>query len=397
MQRTIRVKLYPSPEQVTALLDTTNQFTAVFNAVATHGWQHRIRNGVSLHHAMYYPLKAQYPALVSDLHIQARVKATEAVASALRLAKDPGRTVSQPQSARCAPRYDHHTLKVDWSAQTVKLSTTAGRQTIRFVVPAYARRFVDCAMAIADLVSRGSDWWLHIVVNVPAPEIQLIDTVIGVDLGLTQPAVTSTRRFLGERRIKAVEARHLYRRRALQKRGTRNARRRLRRLRHKQARFRRDCDHVLSKRIVASAPAGSTIVVENLTHIRQRTKHRTPKQRRRMHSWSYAQLQAFIRYKAEERGCTVVAVDPRHTSQTCSCCGYQARNNRRTRGLFHCRMCGYKLHADLNAAYNIAAKYHARSGTSRPSGLPSHSANRSVPSGVAASRLPQHAASDGRT
>ncbi len=59
----------------------------------------------------------------------------------------------------------------------------------------------------------------------------------------------------------------------------------------------------------------------------------------------------------------VVAVDPRHTSQTCSCCGHQARNNRRSRGRFVCRVCGFELHADLNAARNIAAKYRAEGGT----------------------------------
>ncbi|MDP9314258.1 MAG: RNA-guided endonuclease TnpB family protein, partial [Chloroflexota bacterium] len=134
--------------------------------------------------------------------------------------------------------------------------------------------------------------------------------------------------------------------------------------------FRRDCDHVLSKQIVQAAPEGSTIVVENLTHIRQRTKQRGREQRRRMHSWSYHQLRQFLTYKAEARGCTVGAVDPRHTSQTCSRCGYQARNNRRARGLFKCHRCSYELHADLNASYNIAAKYQASVGTADAGGLP---------------------------
>src|ERR671916_214354 len=98
MQRTIRLKLCPTPDQAIALVETRRQFTDVFNAVAAYGWQERIKNGVTLHHALYYPLKAQYPDLVSDLHIQARVKATEAVASAVQLAKDSERTVTQPRS-----------------------------------------------------------------------------------------------------------------------------------------------------------------------------------------------------------------------------------------------------------------------------------------------------------
>lgn len=370
MQRTIRIKLRPTTAQANALFETRRQFTEVFNAVAAYGWQARIKNGVTLHHALYYPLKAQYPDLVSDLHIQARVKATEAIASALQLAKDPARTVTQPRSWGSAARYNIHTYKVDWQNQIVNLATVAGRQRIAFTVPDYGRQYIGCATNSADLILRDGGWWLHVVVTVPVPDVPPNDTVIGVDLGLAQPAVTSNRQFLGRRRWKAIEGRYFSLRRALQRKGSKSAKRHLRRIRHKQARFQRDCDHVLSKHIVQSVPEGSAIVIENLTHIRQRTKQRGREQRRRIHSWSYAQMRQFLTYKAEARGCTVVAVDPRHTSQTCSRCGYQARNNRRARGRFKCHQCNYELHADLNASYNIAAKYQTGGGTSAAGRLP---------------------------
>lgn len=104
---------------------------------------------------------------------------------------------------------------------------------------------------------------VHVVVTVPPPAVEPTEVVVGVDLGLAQPAVTSQRQFLGQRRWKAIEGRYFHVRRALQKKGSKNAKRRLRRMRQKQARFRRDCDHVLSKQIVHAIPEGSTIVVEN--------------------------------------------------------------------------------------------------------------------------------------
>ena len=112
-------------------------------------------------------------------------------------------------------------------------------------------------------------------------------------------------------------------------------------------------------------------MLENLTNIRKRTKIRKEsKTSRGLHSWSFAQVKGYVEYKAEERGCTVVGVDPQHTSQSCSCCGHIARNNRRSRGRFVCRMCGFELHADLNAARNIAAKYHASVAICDAGGLP---------------------------
>lgn len=369
MQRTIRVRLRPTTEQASTLAETARLFTVAFNAVAAHGWQHGEKNGVTLHHATYRSLKTEYPTLVSDLHIQARVKATEAVKSALALQKK-GRQVSQPKSAACPPRYNVHTMRLDWQASTVRLSTTNGRQPIPFALPAYAERYRGCEEDTADLICRDGVWWLHVVVTVPAPEIEPTDDVIGVDLGLAQPAVTSNGHFLGKKAWRAIEARRFKQRRALQARGTKSAKRRLKMTRRAQARFRRDCDHILSKRIVQATPPGGAIVLENLKHIRGRVKTRHGQQARRLHGWSFDQLKSFIAYKAEDRGCTVVAVDPRHTSQTCSRCGHTARNNRRSRGWFGCRACGYQLHADLNAARNVAAKYRALPGRTGEGGLP---------------------------
>ncbi len=370
MQRTICLEITPSLAQAAILAETSRQFTAVFNAVCTVGWEAKITNGVTLHHATYYPLKAEYPALVSDLLVQARVKATEAVKSAFALHKT-GRKVAMPQADACPPRYNQHTYKVDWESRTVRMSTTSGRQTIRFNTPDYSAKYAGYPTDSADLILRNGRWWLHVVVSVPAPDVAPTEQVVGVDLGIVRPAVTSNSRFLGKRAWKAVEGRLFHLKRALQTKGTKSAKRHLKRVKHKQARFRRDCDHGLSKQIVQAVEPGGTIVLENLTDIRKRTKVRKQTQTsRRIHAWSFAQLKSFTVYKAEERGCTVVAVDPRHTSQACSCCGHTARNNRRSRGRFVCRKCGYELHADLNAARNIAAKYHASVAIRDAGGLP---------------------------
>ena len=147
--------------------------------------------------------------------------------------------------------------------------------------------------------------------------------------------------------------------------------------------FRRDCGHVLSRRIVDSVETGTVIVVEDLTHIRARVKQRGGAARRRLHSWSFAQLRGFLEYKTQEAGCVVVGIDPRHTSQRCSRCGHTARNNRRSQSDFTCRACGFRLNADLNGARNIAWKYLAGVATRDPGGPPSTGLMSSDPAGQA--------------
>ena len=80
-------KLKPTPEQALGLRGTIAQFTASFNQVAAEGWRLQDGNAYTLHQRTYRACKDAQPALVSDLHIQARQKAAEAVRSAITLRK----------------------------------------------------------------------------------------------------------------------------------------------------------------------------------------------------------------------------------------------------------------------------------------------------------------------
>jgi putative transposase len=385
MDRTIVGQLNPTPEQARSLKATLEQHTACFNAVAHEGFTTACSNGVELHKRTYYPLRKHYPDLPAQLVCAARVKATEAVKSALtwKVKKEKAypktvekalmkgkpvpafKLVTAPHSASACIRYDQRSSWVKWETLTCSLATVDGRVELPFTVPRHAMQYVGGKVCSADLCYRKGCYFLHIVVSLSPPSIAPSQEGVGVDLGLNRPAVTSKRQFLGERRWKEQERRTFRLKRTLQAKGSRSAKRHLKKLSGKQFRRRKDHDHVLSKRIVQHTPNGATIVLENLKNIRETSRMGRGKQnknvdnKRRLHSWSFAQLYSFIEYKAEAHGMTVVKVDPRHTSQQCSRCGYQHRSNRRSQSLFKCRHCGYSLNADLNASINIRDKHLA--------------------------------------
>lgn len=379
MDRTIILQLQPNSEQAQLLQRTLHEHTDCFNAVAQEEFSTACSNGVELHKRTYYPLRATYPDLPAQLVCAARVRATEAVKSALDRRKK-GRKVSTPHARLCPLRYDQRSYWVKWETMTCSLATTDGRVALPFVVPSYAAKYIGGKVCSTDLCYRKGRYTLHVVVHIPAPLVAPSGEVVGVDLGLKRPAVTSHKHFLGERRWKEQERRIFRLKRKLQAKGTKSAKRHLRKLSGKLLRQRKDHDHVLSKRIVQRTSAGSTIVVENLTNIRSRAKmKRKTETQRRFHSWSFAQFHTFLSYKAQEKGITVEKIDPRHTSQTCFRCGYQARNNRRSQSLFLCRSCGYCLNADLNASQNIREKYLsslASLGIPLASGSPCQAASR---------------------
>ena len=109
MRRTIRLFLEPTTKQAEILLRTLPEYTDCFNAVCAVGWQKRCKNAVKLHHETYWRLRTEHPDMPSGLVISARVRATEAIKSALnRLNKDrkvSGRMgVSYPSGTTPGPR-----------------------------------------------------------------------------------------------------------------------------------------------------------------------------------------------------------------------------------------------------------------------------------------------------
>jgi IS605 OrfB family transposase len=178
-----------------------------------------------------------------------------------------------------------------------------------------------------------------------------------VDLGIVNIATTSDGELVSGSHINNVRARYVRYRAKLQKRGTKSAKRLLRKRSGREARFVKDTNHCVSKRIVAQAQdTGRGIAIEDLNGIRERAATVTKRQRRALHSWSFAQLRSFLAYKAIMAAVRLVAVDPRNTSRTCSVCDHCDRANRKSQSKFVCTSCGYVAHADVNAACNIARR-----------------------------------------
>lgn len=70
---------------------------------------------------------------------------------------------------------------------------------------------------------------------------------------------------------------------------------------------------------------------------------------------SFVSLLHLVEKRALSRGIPVLYVNPTNTSKRCSRCGSFGR---RVRKRFECPNCGVVIHADVNAAFNIAATTH---------------------------------------
>ncbi|GAA4631703.1 hypothetical protein GCM10023196_062140 [Actinoallomurus vinaceus] len=165
----------------------------------------------------------------------------------------------------------------------------------------------------SDLVHRGGNWYLHATCDVPEPGPYAPEGFLGVDLGIANIATTDDRTMHAGKQLNQVRHRHRRLRQRLQKKGTKSAKRLLRKLSGREARFAADTNHRISKTIVTEAQRTSRgIALEDLGGIRERVRLRKP-QRVTLHTWGFAQLGQFIAYKATRAGyqwCTWTRATP---------------------------------------------------------------------------------------
>jgi IS605 OrfB family transposase len=243
------------------------------------------------------------------------------------------------------------------SEESVSLSTMNGRIHIPLLLGDYQReRLKDKKLDYATVQKKNKAWFIHFVVDVPDKEIPEPKRVLGVDRGIYNIAVTSTGKFFGGRHAMELRKRFESLRSRLQRKGTKNAKRHLKRLSGKEARRTAQANHTISKRLVAMAvDTQSAIAIENLKGIRKRCGDKgkaRKKHRKNMARWSFYQLEQFIAYKAAIAGVALIKVTPYHTSQQCSKCGLLGH---RKGAHFSC-VCGYRASADSNASSVISKR-----------------------------------------
>ncbi|MBW5481198.1 RNA-guided endonuclease InsQ/TnpB family protein [Streptomyces bambusae] len=382
MKIVVQVKLLPaSAHDADALAATLRACNRAANAASEVAFTRDLKRRNVLQEAVYHRIKADF-----DLGAQPAVRVVKKVCDAYATlkanikagnlgregAKRRVRAESKPVVFRedSAQPYDDRILTWNLDARTVSIWTVAGRlKGIPFVCSPQALKLLASRKGESDLVMRDGMFFLVATIDIPEPPLSEPTGFLGVDLGIVNIATTSDGEVLAGRGLNRYRKRDRDLRAKLQKKRTKSAKRVLKRIRRREARHAANTNHIIAKRIVATAERTSRgIGLEDLSGIRQRVTARKD-QRARLHSWAFAQLGAFIAYKAQRAGVPVVHVDPRNTSRQCSECWHTHRTNRVDQARFVCRSCGTVMHADHNGSRNIAHRADAvwkRGAVNRP-------------------------------
>jgi IS605 OrfB family transposase len=353
--KTVTCKLRVNEETAAALAATMVLFNTVCNRLSAIAWETKTFRTFDLHRLAYYPLRTEF-GLPAQLTVRAIAKVCDSYKT--------DRSVQHLFGPQGAVVYDARCFKLH-GVSAAELTTLHGRFRFSLAHGGKQRdQLAAGATGEADLLFRDGSYYLAISVKAPAPPPS--DTsggVLGVDLGIVEIATDALGNAYSGERVKTVRRRVKRLRTQLQAKGTKSAKRHLKKIRRRQSRFVRDVNHCIAKQLIGTAIAAKkALALEDLTGIRQRGSGYSREMRWLLGNWAFADLGAKIRYKAAEAGLPVVAVDPRNTSRTCSRCGHCDKANRKSQSQFHCLQCGLTLNADLNAALNIQARAETSDG-----------------------------------
>jgi putative transposase len=343
MLLTLKIKLQPTEEQRQKLLKTMETFNRACDTISKIAYESNTYNQYKLHHRLYYRIREQHQ-LPAQLTVRAIGKVVDSYKNErrrLHLFKPHG-----------AIMYDERIMRLH-GLDEVSLSTLESRVVVPMHGGGYAKLDQRRIRGQADLLYINDEFYLCLVVEQPEEPPLTPEGILGVDFGLVNLATTSDGLSYSGGGVEEVRRRYTGLKAALQRVGSESAKRHLRKLSGREARFKRQVNHKISKELVVVAKGTMrALALEDLRGIRSRVTVRHG-QRGRHGKWAFGQLRAFVEYKAKVAGVPVLIVNPMDTSRRCSKCGHTERLNRVSQSEFRCRSCGHVEDADLNAARNI--------------------------------------------
>ncbi|NEQ78770.1 MAG: transposase [Moorea sp. SIO2I5] len=384
---TAKLKLKATPEQKEMLRGACLAYRDALNFTSEVAYQMgKTYNGTKIQKEVYYTLREKF-RLPSQMacNVPRQVGATyKSLRTKLKQNQEAikaGRTKKRYKGLDQPPLFVSRTCTLNYQRdysfikdQKVSVITLDGRVKINY--QGYSKHLEMIQFGVAKIGAAKlwyskttKTYYLLVTMEVEVPDLTPTDInrVIGVDVGQRYIAVVADTQnksqFFSGKQVRHKASRYLRARKSLQRKGTRSATRRLVALSGRERRLIADTNHCIANQVVTPS---TLIGLENLTHIRERTRpkktgKKASKKQRRANSnqakWSFAELHSFIDYKAVLSGSLAVKIDAHYTSVACPCCGHTSKENRPNKGLtFVCQQCGYTLHADLVGARNIALR-----------------------------------------
>jgi predicted transposase len=264
------VKLNTSREQHSAILETMYRFNEACNYIAEIAFKMGTANKMEIQKVVYYDVRDKFK-LSAQLTIRAIAKVSEVYKR--------DRTIKPTFKPTGAIVYDQRILSFR-KLEAISILTNSGRLIIPIRIGEYQKVRLDRIRGQADLILRDGIFYLAVVVEVPEPSKSDAVGTLGIDLGIVYLATDNDGETFSGKKIDKAREKNAILRTNLQTAGTKSAKKHLKRFSNREARFHRDINHIISRKIVAKAKGTKqAIALEDLKGIRKSVTVRRTKEK----------------------------------------------------------------------------------------------------------------------
>lgn len=335
-----------SQEDFDSLKSILDMHSIVFNYASPLQFTEKKNSLMVLHSKVYGNIRKLYPNIPSQVVIKAE---QECLASYKSTKSNKHNLKSPIVKKNLSMRLDKRLYSKDKNDKySIKITTTNGRQSFKFVVYPRLKELMDKYQYCDPLIyeNNGKLFISFCFQNKPK-ESQKQKLALGVDIGIRRSVALSDGRIVIDRKFNGDKRKLRHLKDCLKSKGTKSARKHLNKLRHKEHNQNKNQTHLISNEVLKTD--ADTIVLENLKGIKK--KKNKYQNKRNISQVPMFELRRIITYKAENMGKTITLVRPSYTSQTDSVTGKIEGERRGCR--FYSKN-GLIYDADINASINIA-------------------------------------------
>ena len=339
-------ELFGEIEDLDCLKELLNQQLFTFNECSKvkFSLENKTHSIVILHAAFYKKFRQQYPNIPS----QVVIRAEQEVLSSYRSTKSNKHRIGKPILKK------NLSIQLDKRLYSKKdlfsIGITTSNKRKRFTFKLYPKlqklleKYPHCDPKL--YVNNNRIFIIFTFENKVKTQKQKL--CLGVDLGIRVSAACSDGRLIQDKKFNARKRKLRFLKRSLQSKShtSKSAKRKLKKLRHKEKNSNKNQIHLIVNSILKTN--ADTIALENLKGIK--AKKNKFQNKNRISQVPFFELRRILTYKATNSGKTVLLVNPYMTSQTDSLTG-KVEGERKGRRFY--ATSGLVYDADLNAARNI--------------------------------------------
>ena len=333
-------------EDLNSLKELLNQQLFAFNECSKikFNLDNKTNSIVILHAAFYEKFRQQY----SNTPSQVVIRAEQEVLSAYRSIKSNKHSIGKPITKKSLSIQLDKRLYSKKDLFSIGITTSNKRKQFTFKLypklQSLLEKFPHCDPKL--YVNDNRIFISFIFENKVETKKQKL--CLGVDLGIRVYAACSDGRLIQDKKFNARKRKLRFLKSSLQSKShtSKSAKRKLKKLRHKEKNINKNQTHLIANSILQTN--ADTIALENLKGIK--AKKNKFQNKNRISQVPFYELRRILTYKATNSGKTVLLVNPYMTSQTDSITG-KVDGERKGRRFY--AKSGLVYDADLNAARNI--------------------------------------------